>query len=99
MCQQAYMWLHVHLHARALASFPNVRPFQLSKKKKKKHSLSQIPGRHMKPIATLALGRDQGKGIARLRAKRKEAWESRQRHCKGVGQEEVGESHYTLPRV
>jgi hypothetical protein len=27
------MWLHVHLHARALASFPEVGPFQLPKKK------------------------------------------------------------------
>ncbi len=30
----------------------------------------------------------QGKGIARLRAKRNEARESRQRHCKVAGQEE-----------
>jgi len=29
----------------------------------------------------------QGKGIARVRAKKKEARESRQRHCKGAGQE------------
>ncbi len=39
----------------------------------------------------------QGKGIARLRAKRKEARESRQRHCKVVGQEEARESHHILP--
>ncbi len=29
----------------------------------------------------------------------KEARESRQRHCKGAGQEEAGESHHTLPRM
>ncbi len=39
---------------------------------------------------------DQGKGVTRLRAKRKEARESRQRHCKGAGQEEAGESHHIL---
>jgi len=38
----------------------------------------------------------KAKGVARLRAKRKEAQESRQRHCKGVGQEEVWESHHKL---
>jgi len=29
----------------------------------------------------------------------KEAQESRQRHCKGAGQEEAGESHHILPGV
>jgi hypothetical protein len=41
------------------------------------------------------LGHDS-KGVARLQAKRKEAWESRQKHCKVVGQEEAGESHHIL---
>jgi hypothetical protein len=57
----------------------------------------------------------KAKGVARLRAKRKEAWESRQRHCKSAGQEEAQElrqeearelrqeeaqeSHHILPRV
>jgi hypothetical protein len=49
----------------------------------------------------------KAKGVARLRAKRKEAWESRQRHCKSAGQgearelkqEEARESHHILPRV
>jgi hypothetical protein len=47
------------------------------------------------------------KGVARLRAKRKEARESRQRHCKSAGQEEAQElkreeareSHHILPGV
>jgi hypothetical protein len=47
------------------------------------------------------------KGIARLRANRKEARESRQRHCKNAGQEEARElrqeeareSHHILPGV
>jgi len=50
---------------------------------------------------------NQGKGIARVWAKRKEARESRQRHCKSAGQEEARElrqeeareSHHILPRV
>jgi len=33
----------------------------------------------------------KAKGVARLRAKRKEARESRQRHCKSAGQEEAQE--------
>jgi hypothetical protein len=37
------------------------------------------------------------KGVTRLRAKRKEARESRQRHCKSAGQEEARESHHILP--
>ncbi len=41
----------------------------------------------------------KAKGVARLRAKRKEARESRQRHCKSVGQEEARESHRILPGV
>jgi len=49
----------------------------------------------------------KAKGVARLRAKRKEARESRQRHCKSVGQEEARElrqedareSHHILPGV
>jgi hypothetical protein len=49
----------------------------------------------------------QGKGIARLRAKRKEARESRQRHCKSASQEEARElrqeeareSHHIFPGV
>jgi len=41
--------------------------------------------------------RDQGKGLARLRAKRKEARESKQRHCKGASQKETRESHHILP--
>jgi hypothetical protein len=41
----------------------------------------------------------KAKGVARLWAKREEAWESRQRHCKGAGQEEAGESHHILPGV
>jgi len=60
------------------------------------------------PVATLALACDQSKGgVARLRAKRKEARESRQRHCKSAGQEEARElrqeeaweSHHILPGV
>jgi len=47
------------------------------------------------------------KGVARLRAKRKEARESKQRHCKSAGQEEARElrqeeareSHHILPGV
>jgi hypothetical protein len=39
----------------------------------------------------------KAKGVARLWAKRKEARESRQRHCKGAGQEEARESHHILP--
>ncbi len=39
------------------------------------------------------------RGVARLRAKRKEARESRQRHCKSAGQEEARESHHILPGV
>ncbi len=35
----------------------------------------------------------------KLRAKRKEALESRQRHCKVAGQEEAWESHHILPGV
>jgi len=35
----------------------------------------------------------------KLRAKRKEARESRQRHCKVAGQEEARESHHILPGV
>jgi hypothetical protein len=42
---------------------------------------------------------NQSKSIARVRAKRKEARESRQKHCKGAGQEEAGESHHILPGV
>jgi len=34
-----------------------------------------------------------------LWAKREEARESRQRHCKGVGQEEARKSHHILPGV
>jgi len=49
----------------------------------------------------------KAKGVARLRAKRKEAWESRQRHCKSAGQEETRElrqeeareSHHILSGV
>jgi hypothetical protein len=49
----------------------------------------------------------KAKGVARLRAKRKEARESRQRHCKSAGQEEARElkqeeareSHHILPGV
>jgi hypothetical protein len=49
----------------------------------------------------------KAKGVARLRAKRKEARESRQRHCKSAGQkeawelrqEEAQESHHILPRM
>jgi len=59
-------------------------------------------------VATLALGsRLRLSGVARLRAKRKEARESRQRHCKNAGQEEAWElrqeeareSHHILPGV
>jgi hypothetical protein len=39
----------------------------------------------------------KAKGVARLWAKREEARESRQRHCKGASQEEAGESHHILP--
>jgi len=50
---------------------------------------------------------NQGKGIVRLRAKRKEARKSRQRHCKVTCQEEIRklrqeearESHHILPGV
>jgi len=41
----------------------------------------------------------KAKGVAKLRAKRKEAWESRQKHCKSAGQEEARESHHMLPGV
>jgi hypothetical protein len=49
----------------------------------------------------------KAKGVARLWAKRKEARESRQRHCKSAGQEgarelrqeEAQESHHILPGV
>jgi len=49
----------------------------------------------------------KAKGVARLRAKRKEARESRQKHCKSAGQEETRElrqeeareSHHILPGV
>ncbi len=49
----------------------------------------------------------KAKGVARVRAKRKEARESRQRHCKSAGQEEARElrqeeareSHHILPGV
>jgi hypothetical protein len=41
----------------------------------------------------------KAKGVARLRAKRMEARESRQRHCKSAGQEEARESHHILPGV
>jgi len=49
----------------------------------------------------------KAKGVVRLRAKRKEARESRQRHCKSAGQkearelrqEEAWESHHILPGV
>jgi len=41
----------------------------------------------------------KAKGVARLQAKRKEARESRQRHCKSAGQEEARESHHILPGV
>jgi len=49
----------------------------------------------------------KAKGVARLRAKKKEAQESRQRHCKSAGQEEARElrqeeaqeSHHILPGV
>jgi len=49
----------------------------------------------------------KAKGVTRLRAKRKEARESRQRHCKSVGQEEARESrrneawesHHIFPGV
>jgi ADP-glucose pyrophosphorylase len=49
----------------------------------------------------------KAKGVARLRAKRKEARESKQRHCKSAGQEEARElrqeeareSHHILPGV
>jgi hypothetical protein len=41
----------------------------------------------------------KAKGVARLRAKRKEARESRQRHCKSAGQEEARESHHILSGV
>jgi hypothetical protein len=51
-------------------------------------------------VATLTLGsRPKLRGVARLRAKRKEAQESRQRHCKSAGQEEARESHHILPGV
>ncbi len=50
-------------------------------------------------VATLALGLRPRQGVARLQAKRKEARESRQRHCKGAGQEEARESHHILPGV
>jgi len=38
-------------------------------------------------------------GSPGVKAKRKEARESRQRHCKGAGQEEAEESHHILPGV
>jgi len=38
----------------------------------------------------------KAKGVARLWVKRKEARESRQRHCKGASQEEARESHHIL---
>jgi hypothetical protein len=49
----------------------------------------------------------KAKGVARLRAKRKEALESRRRHCKSASQEEARElrqkearkSHHILLRV
>jgi len=41
----------------------------------------------------------KAKGVARLWAKREEAQESRQRHCKVAGQEEARESHHILPGV
>jgi hypothetical protein len=49
----------------------------------------------------------KAKGVARLRAKRKEARESRQRHCKSAGQEKARElrqeeargSNHILPGV
>jgi hypothetical protein len=49
----------------------------------------------------------KAKGVARLRAKRKQARESRQMHCESVGQEEARElrqeeareSHHILPGV
>jgi hypothetical protein len=52
-------------------------------------------------------GRKVTSQVVRLRAKRKEARESRQRHCKSAGQEEAGElrqeeareSHHILPGV
>jgi hypothetical protein len=39
-------------------------------------------------VATLALGSRPRQGVARLRAKRKEAWESKQRHGKVTSQKE-----------
>ncbi len=39
-------------------------------------------------VATLALGSRPRQGVARLRAKRKQAQESRQRHCKVASQKE-----------
>ncbi len=39
-------------------------------------------------VATLALGSRPRQGVARLRAKRKGAQESRQRHCKVASQKE-----------
>jgi len=59
-------------------------------------------------VATLTLGlRPRLKGVARLQAKRKEARESRQRHCKSASQEEAQElrqketreSHHILSRL
>ncbi len=41
----------------------------------------------------------KAKGVARLWAKREEVRESRQRHCKGAGKEEVRESHHKLSGV
>jgi len=41
----------------------------------------------------------KAKGVARLWAKREEARESRQTHCKGAGQEEARESHHILSGV
>jgi hypothetical protein len=46
-------------------------------------------------VATLALGSRPRQGVARLRAKKKEAREQRQRHWKGAGQEEARESSHT----
>jgi hypothetical protein len=47
-------------------------------------------------VATLALGSRPRQGVTRLRAKRKEAQEQRQRHWKGAGQEKAQESSHTL---
>ncbi len=41
----------------------------------------------------------KAKGVARLRAKKKESRESRQRHCKSADQKEARESHHILPGV